>query len=301
MALDYNRLMNWPFRDVVRHYDDKDTILYALSLGLGADPLDPRQLKFVYEKGLHAFPTMPIVLGMTDTGFLTDPSVGIDLGKMLHGESSLTIHAPLVPVGGIISRMRILDIVDKGAAKGALLYFERAIRDAGSNYPLATERGCFVLRGNGGFSDEVRKTPSPRAVPDRAPDHVCALSTLPQGALLYRLTGDRNPLHADPSVAKGAGFERPILHGSCAYGIAGHALLKVLCDYEPQRLQRMDVRFTAPVFPGETVQTEIWREHQGSALFRCKVIERNRVVLDNGLVEYAATNAASDSRGAASH
>ncbi|MGY4290674.1 hypothetical protein ACVWXO_009940 [Bradyrhizobium sp. LM2.7] len=253
MALDHNRLMNWPFRDIVRHYDDKDTILYALSVGLGADPLDPRQLKFVYEKSLQAFPTMPIVLGMTDTGFLTDPFIGIDLRKMLHGESSLTIHAPLSPVGGIISRMRILDIVDKGAAKGALLYFERAIRDAESNYPLATERGCFVLRGNGGFSDEVRKTPSPRAVPDRAPDHVCALSTLPQGALLYRLTGDRNPLHADPSVAKGAGFERPILHGSCGYGIAGHALLKVLCDYEPQRLQRMDVRFTAPVFPGETI------------------------------------------------
>lgn len=290
MALDHNRLMNWSFKDVVRHYDDKDTILYALGVGVGGDPIDPRQLRFVYEKNLHAFPTMPIVLGMTDTGFLTDPSVGIDLRKMLHGESSLAIHAPLSPVGAIISRMRIVDIVDKGADKGALLYFERGIRDAGSGFPLATERGCFVLRGNGGFSGEARKTPSPRGVPDRTPDHVCTLPTLPQGALLYRLTGDRNPLHADPSVAKGVGFDRPILHGSCTYGIAGHALLKVLCDYDPKRFLRMDVRFTAPVLPGETIQTEIWLEQPGSALFRCKVVERNRVVLDNGFVEYVATN-----------
>jgi acyl dehydratase len=298
MTFDHNRLMNWPFRDVVRQYDDKDTILYALSVGVGADPIDPRQLRFVYEQDLQAFPTMPIVLGMTDMDFLTDPAIGIDLPKMLHGESGLTIHAPLAPVGTIISRMRFVDLVDKGAGKGSLLFFERSIRDAGSGNPLATERGCFVLRGNGGFSAEARKTPAPRAIPDRAPDEVCTLPTLPQSGLLYRLTGDRNPLHVDPAVAKSAGFDRPILHGSCAYGIAGHALLKVLCNYDAKRFRRMDVRFTAPVLPGDTLQTEVWLERQGTALFRCKVLERNRVVIDNGFAEYETATPIGPSRSA---
>lgn len=284
--LDHKRLLGWPFKDVVRHYSEHDTILYALGVGLGGDPTDPRQLKFVYEKELQAFPTMPIVLGMTDMGFLSDPAVGIDLRKMLHGESSLTIHAPLPPTGAIVSRMSIVDLVDKGADKGALLHFERRIRDAASGDPMATEHGCFVLRGNGGFSGAVRKTPQPRAVPNRVADQFYAMPTLPQAGLLYRLTGDRNPLHADPAVARSAGFDRPILHGSCTYGIAAHALLKVLCDYDPRRFRRMDVRFTSPVLPGETIQTEIWREPGGTAFFRCRAVERNRVVLDNGFVEY---------------
>lgn len=285
MALDVRKLLDWPFSEVVHEYDDKDTMLYALGIGLGSEPDDPRQLRFIYEKGLMAFPTMPIVLGMTDLGFLTDPAVGIDLPKMLHGESSLEIHAPLPPAGAIVSRMSIDRLIDKGAAKGALLYFTRSIRRLSDKALLATEHGCFVLRGNGGFSANVEGAPAARPMPQREPDDICDLPTLPQAGLLYRLTGDRNPLHADPAVAAAAGFKRPILHGSCTYGIAAHALLKTLCDYEPTGLKRMDVRFTAPVFPGETVRTEIWREPNSSASFRCKVAER--IVLDNGYAECA--------------
>ena len=291
MALDHRRLMSWTFRDVLHRYDDRDTILYALSLGLGGDPRDARQLRFVYEKDLHALPTMPIVLGMTDLGFLTDPAVGIDLPKMLHGESGLDIHAQLPVKGAVISRMKLVDLVDKGPRKGALLYFERRIRNAEDDRPLATERGCFVLRGNGGFADEIGATATPRAMPDRPADHVCDLATLPQSALLYRLNADRNPLHADPEVAAAAGFDRPILHGSCTYGVAGHALIKVMCDYDPSRLQRMDVRFTAPVLPGETIRTEIWMGSESSLTFRCRAVERDQVVLDNGYAECDAFTA----------
>jgi acyl dehydratase len=282
MALDAKRLLDWKFSDVRHAYRDKDTILYALSVGLGDDPVDSRQLKFVFEGNLEALPTMPIVLGMTDLGFLTDPAIGIDLPKMLHGESGLMIHAPVPSSGELISRMKLVDLVDKGPGKGALLYFERCLRDAIDDRPVATETGVFVLRGNGGFAAEPGRSRPPRKLPERAPDQVCDLATSPQAALLYRLNNDRNPLHADPEVARSAGFSRPILHGSCTYGIAGHAILRTVCGYDAMKLKRLDVRFTSPVFPGETLRIEMWREPGSVTTFRCRALERDAVVLDNG-------------------
>jgi acyl dehydratase len=286
MTLNASRLMEWPFRDVVHSYSDRDSMLYALSLGFGEPPTDERQLRFVYEKALVAVPTMPIVLGMTDLGFLHDAEIGIDLPRMLHGESALEIHAPLPPAGSVFSKMRLVDLVDKGANKGAFLHFERAIFLPGGD-ALATERGCFVLRGNGGFAKEQPSTPrsegvSPRKAPDRAADIVCDLPTSSRAALLYRLTNDRNPLHADPDIARAAGFDRPILHGSCVYGIAGHAILKTVCGYDPLRVGGLAVRFTSPVFPGETIRTEIWHSSTEEVTFRCTAVERNLVVLDQG-------------------
>lgn len=287
MTLNASRLMGWPFREVVHAYSDRDSMLYALSLGFGEPPTDERQLRFVYEKALLAVPTMPIVLGMTDLGFLHDAEVGIDLPKMLHGESELEIHAPLPAAGSVLSKMKLVDLVDKGAKKGAFLYFERAISLPGGD-ALATERGCFVLRGNGGFSKEPSAAPPrpeavpPRKPPDRPADIVCDLPTSSRAALLYRLTNDRNPLHVDPDMARAAGFDRPILHGSCAYGIAGHAILKTICDYDPRRFGRLAVRFTSPTFPGETIRTEIWRSSTEEVAFRCTAVERDLVVLDQG-------------------
>jgi acyl dehydratase len=287
MTLNASRLMTWPFREVVHDYSDRDSMLYALSLGFGEPPADERQLRFVYEKDLVAVPTMPIVLGMTDLGFLRDAEIGIDLPRMLHGESELEIHAPLPPAGSVLSKMRLVDLVDKGATKGAFLHFERAISLPGGE-ALATERGCFVLRGNGGFSKEHSiETPRRQATwsskaPDRAADIVCDLPTSNRAALLYRLNNDRNPLHADPNVARAAGFDRPILHGSCAYGMAGHAILKEICDYDPLRFRGLAVRFTSPTFPGETIRTEIWWSSAEEVTFRCTALERNLVVLDQG-------------------
>ena len=292
MTLNASRLMGWPFREVLHAYSDRDSMLYALSLGFGEPPTDERQLRFVYEKDLVAVPTMPIVLGMTDLGFLRDAEIGIDLPRMLHGESELEIHAPLPSTGSVISKMRLVDLVDNGAKKGAFLHFERAI-SLPSGDAVATERGCFVLRGNGGFSNGQSTTlrsegVSSRKPPDRAADIVCDLPTSSRAALLYRLTNDRNPLHADPDVARAAGFDRPILHGSCADGMAGHAILKTVCGYDPLLFGGLRVRFTSPTFPGDTIRTEIWRSSTEEVTFRCTALERNVVVLDQGRAKVAA-------------
>lgn len=285
--LDARRLLDWPFRDVRVAFDDRDTILYSLAVGLGSDPLDRRQLRYVYEKDLKAFATMPMVLGMAeDVGFLTDPQVGIDLPRMLHGETGLELHRPLPARGEVISRLSIDRLIDRGEGRGAILYWRRSVRDAASGELCATETGSFFLRGNGGFGGESGSGRRMDPVPDRSPDLRTDLATLPQSALLYRLTGDDNPLHADPSVSAQAGFERPILHGACTFGFAVHGLARLLCDYDSDRIRAVEVRFTAPVLPGETLCVEVWRTGPGLAAFRVRVPRRDLTVIDNGICRY---------------
>jgi acyl dehydratase len=287
MAIDYQKLKNWPFKPIEHAYTAKDSILYALGLGFGADPTDRKQLDFVYEEGLKALPTMAVVLAYP--GFwLKDPATGVDWKKVLHGEQGLKIHEPLPATGTVTGVTRIDALIDKGAGKGALLYSTREIRDKASGKLLAEVSGCGFLRGDGGFGGPAAPTPKPHAIPERAPDLSTEIRTLPQAALIYRLSGDLNPLHADPEVARAGGFEKPILHGLCTYGVTGHALLKLICDYNPARLKRMDVRFSAPVYPGETIRTEVWREGDGRFAFRSLVTERNIVVLNNGYAELRA-------------
>jgi len=285
MAIDYQRLKNWPFADVEHSYRAKDTILYALGLGFGADPMDRDQLRFVYEDGLKALPTMATVLAHPGQ-FAKNPESGIDWKRVVHGEQSVVIHKLLPAAGAVVGRTVIEEIVDKGAGKGALLYSRRDVRDKETGELLASLRSTSFLRGDGGFGGPSGPTRPAHALPERAPDLVCDIATLPQAALIYRLSGDYNPLHADPEIAAMAGFPRPILHGLCTFGVAGHALLRTLCGYDPTRLRRMEARFSAPVFPGETVRTEIWREGQGRAGFRCRVLARDAVVINNGLAEF---------------
>lgn len=285
MAIDYETLRNWRFDDVHHDYSHRDTILYALGLGFGADPMDADQLRFVYERALQALPTMAVVMGYN--GFWPmDPRTGIDWPRVLHGEQSIRIHKPLPPAGKVIGRARVTDLVDKGKEKGAYLFVEREVIDAASGERLATLAQTAVLRGDGGFGGPSGPTPAPHPLPERAPELSCDLPTLPQAALVYRLSGDYNPLHADPDVAKAAGFPRPILHGLCTFGVAGHALLKSCCDYRPERLRAIQARFSAPVFPGETIRTEIWRDGE-TVSFRARVLERDVVVLNNGRAEIA--------------
>ena len=287
MAIDYQKLKNWHFPEIEHSYRAQDTILYALGLGFGADPMDRNQLQFVYEESLQALPTMAVVLG--SRGSVTrDPASGIDWKQVLHGEQGLTIHQPLPATGTVIGRGFIDEIVDKGAGKGALLYSRRELRDKETGALLATLTSTSFCRGDGGFGGPSGPTRPVHRLPERAPDLVADIPTLPQAALIYRLSGDYNPLHADPEVAKVAGFDRPILHGLCSFGVAGHALLRMLCDYDPRRLKRMDVRFSSPVFPGETIRTKIWREEAGRIGFRCRVLGRDVVAINNGLAEIAA-------------
>ncbi len=285
MGIDYDKLRNWRFADIPQTYTHRDTILYALGLGLGSAPTDPDQLRFVYERNLAALPTMAVVLGYP--GFwLKDAGTGVDWRRVLHGEQGVRLFKPIPPAGKVIGRARVTNLVDKGREKGAYMFFERDVIDAASGETLATLTQTAVLRGDGGFGGPNGPTPEPHPIPHSAPEASCDLPTLPQAALIYRLSGDDNPLHADPEVAKAAGFPRPILHGLCTFGVVGHALLKSCCGYDPARLSAMQARFSAPVFPGETIRTEIWREGD-IVSFRARVVERDLVVLNNGRAEIA--------------
>lgn len=285
MAIDIDKLLNWPFEDLEHSYSARDTMLYALGVGAGADPLDASDLKFVYEDGLQALPSMAVVLGYP--GFwMKNPATGINWQQLLHGEQGLVIHQPLPAAGTVIGRTRVTHIVDKGAGKGALVFSQRTVTDKASGELLATLTGTTFLRADGGFGGPAGPAPAPHPLPDRAPDASLDLATLPQAALIYRLSGDYNPLHADPKVAAGAGFPRPILHGLCTFAVASRALLRLACDNDPTKLKAMQVRFSAPVFPGETIRTEIWRDGHIIS-FRCKAVERDLLVLNNGRAEIA--------------
>ncbi len=284
MPIDYQQLMGWKGQEVEHRYTARDTMLYALGLGFGADPLNGDQLKFVYEQGLVCLPTYPVVL---PHGALRGANLGINYTLVVHGEQSLKVHR-LPPVEGtVISRTRITGVFDKGQDKGALIVTEREVVDKASGAPIATLGSTTFARGDGGFGGPSGPAPEPHPVPDAPPDQTCDLPTWPQSALIYRLSGDYNPLHSDPKVAQAAGFPRPILHGLCTFGVAGHALLKTLCGYRPERLKAMQVRFSAPVFPGETIRTEMWGKGPVVS-FRARVLERNAVVLNNGRAEIAA-------------
>lgn len=292
MGLDYDRIKHWPQPDIEQTYGARDTILYALGVGAAIDnPVAADDLKYVYEgvRGdrLRALPTMGVNLGVGPF-WMQDPATGIDWRKILHGEQYLTLHKPLPVAGRIVARHSIDEIYDKGADKGAVAYVRREIGDAESGEKLVSLVAAVFMRGNGGFGGSAAGAPKPHALPERAPDAVIDLPTRPELAAIYRLSGDYNPLHVDPEIARAAGFPKPIFHGLGSYGVAGRALLKALCENEPARLRTMNCRFAAPVFPGETIRTEVWREAAGQAAFRCRVVERDLVVLNNGYAEFVA-------------
>jgi acyl dehydratase len=282
MAIDHDKILNWPFPAVEQTYTERDTILYALGLGLGADPMDEDELRFVFEEsdGFAALPSLPVVLA--GPGFwVRDPDTGIDWKKILHGEQEFELHAPIPTSATVVGQTRISGIVDKGADKGALFYLERTITDKDTGTKLATLYSTTFARGDGGFDGPTGPTRPVHAVPERDPDMHCDIEVVPRAALIYRLSGDPNPLHASPEVAAAAGFKQPILHGLCSLGVAGHAILKTCCGYDPARFKSLALRFSAPVYPGETIRTEMWRDGEVVS-FRARVLERDVVVLNNG-------------------
>ena len=283
MAIDYDKLLALSIPEVTQSYTEKDAILYALGVGLGHDPLNEAELPFVYEKNLKLLPTFAAVLGWP--GFwMRDLDTGVDWVKLVAAEQSLVLHRPLAPRGAIVGRTRVTEIIDKGAGKGGVVYSRRDVIDQATGETIATATQTTFCRADGGFGGPPRTAPPVHPIPERAPDLVCDLPSRPESALIYRLSGDPNPLHVDPAVAKAAGFPRPILHGLATLGMAGHAILKCLCDYDPARLAAIAGRFSAPVFPGETIRTEMWRD--GSVVsFRARVIERDVVALNSGRAE----------------
>jgi acyl dehydratase len=274
MPLDYHRLKSLPPARAEQAWTAQQTILYAL--GVGA-----MELPFVYEKDLRALPTMCAILAAPPL-FTKDNGFGLDLRRILHIEQSLEIHAPIPVAGNFTGESRFDRIVDKG--ENAIIHTSRRIFDEEGTH-FATAGVAIMARGGGGFGGG---DPAPPVRPfplDAPPDLTVRLPTAANQAMLYRLSGDRNPLHIDPAMARVGGFERPILHGMCSYGIAGRALIAALCGNDPAGLKSMQCRFSAPVFPGETIRTEIWRAGGGSVRFRAVVEGREVAVLTQGFAQ----------------
>jgi acyl dehydratase len=271
--MDYEVVRNWHFEPVVRDYTAQETILYNLAIGFG-----PRDLQQVWEERLEAaFPTMAFVLGWPG-GWMKDPETGIDYTRVVHGEQRLKAFAPLPAVGRITGQSRVAHVVDKGVGKGAVVVTETELTDA-SGQTLALVTQSNFCRGDGGLAKSDPPPQGLAALPDRGCDRVADLFLPENAAALYRLCGDHNPLHIDPDRAARAGFDRPILHGLCTLG----QVARVVSD--GGGLTALDVRFSAPVFPGETLQVDMWKVEGGTA-FRVLARDRGVTVLDRGFAGF---------------
>lgn len=279
MALDYDTLMSKVENDLPFSYTDADSMLYALSVGMGQDPVDARELPYVYEQGaaLKTVPTLATVL----VPEMFPVGLGWDYSQILHGEQRLRLYRPLPPAADLLINKRVVDAFDRGPKLGALILLEAEGRLAGDD-TVVFNMGCsIVARGDGGFGGPRGKGIPPHRTPRREPDLSCDIPTRPDQALLYRLTGDRNPLHADPAEARAVGFDRPILHGLCTFGVACKAVLQTICNYDYTLIEEFDARFSAPVLPGDTITTDMWQD--GNVIsFSCSVKERDAIVLRNG-------------------
>ena len=259
-------------------WTDKDTMLYALGIGMGSDPMNLDELPFVYESGLKAVPTMA-----TTVAWGAGPGLGklgINFLLVVHGEQKVEFHKPLPTEAAILASSRVIGAYDKGD-KGAVIYNETVLADAKTGEKIATLTGSTFARGDGNFGGPSDGAPEPHEVPTRAPDLSVDIATKPDQALIYRLSGDRNPLHSDPRIAAAAGFPRPILHGLCTYGVTCRAVLQEYCDFDPTKIKSHQVRFSSPVFPGETITVDLWKDGDVVS-FEARVKSRGVTVVKNG-------------------
>ncbi len=278
MPIAYPAILDLKSDEETIAWKDKDSMLYALGIGLGSDPLNDQELPFVYENGLKAVPTLATVLAMTAGYSRLIARSGINFARVVHGEQAVELHRPLPPEGEASSSSRVAAVYDKGE-RGAILIVETTL--AAADGPLATLRSAIFARADGGFGGGSEGESQPHDIPDRPADSSLDIPTRPDQALLYRLNGDRNPLHADPAFAKMVGFPRPILHGLCTFGITCRAVLQAYADFDPARVKAHQARFSAPVFPGETVTVDLWRDGD-IVSFEARVKDREAVVIKNG-------------------
>jgi len=276
MALRPDLLLAHAFAPARQRYVRRDAILYALGVGLGVD--DPADLPFLLEDRLETLPTFGVTLG-TPGLWIKAPEFGVTFAKLVHYEQAAEFHASLPPEANVVAQARVVSVLDRGEGKGALIVLEREIGDAQTLY--CTLRQTLLLRADGGFGG----TPAPHQpslIPDRPPDHIARFPTDRRAALIYRLSGDLNPLHSDPEAAHRAGFERPILHGLASYGVAAVAVARAL-GHSPTQVKRLDCRFSGIVYPGDELNFRIWRTEEG-AVFQAFVGERK--ALDQGRIAF---------------
>lgn len=260
-------------------WSDNEIILYALAMGFGDDPVDTRRLAFVYESPLKVMPTLPTVIA-----WIADPTfqyLGLDPQSALHGEQRIEIHRPVTQPCAVRVHARVVSVRDKGSGRGAVVVTQQELFDVADDVKISTLTTTCFGRSEGGCGDAGPSSPKPHSLPTRDPDDVIEFQTPANLALLYRLTGDRNPIHADPVAAERAGFPRPILHGLCSFGLTCRAVLEAYADYEPSRILSHEARFTAPTFPGEQIRISLWRDGPVVS-FRAEVPERGVVVVANG-------------------
>lgn len=283
MALNPKALMSWPFRDIEQEIVSRDCMLYALSLGLGYEPYEKQNFAFLYERDLKAFSTFPVVVAPHPEDWLLSPQCGVTRDMVVHGTNRLQLFRPFPAQGRVMCRHRIKAVIDKGVGVGGIIVLERHLFDGVSAEPVAIEESQVFCRADGGFNT-VGILPAPyQAVPNSLPDQSIKRKTRVDAALLYRLNGDYNPLHADPEVAHRAGFENPILHGLCTYGVTATVIAQALgAEY----LSRYEARFSSPVYPGDELTVDLWREGR-NVQFQVRVEARNVVVLDRGFAVLA--------------
>ena len=271
------------FAPIHQSYDWRDCALYALGLGMGDDPLDEDELPYVYEgRDQRTVPSMGVTLGWPPL-WIAEPETGINWTRVLHGEQRLTLHRPLPVNGAIRADHRISAVEDKGPARGTLLYLDTELFDATSGERLATLCATDFLRGDGGCGNYGAPPFPITPITDGAkPDASVTYWTPHQAALLYRLVSrDYMPIHADPVIAREAGFDQPISHGLNTLGLACRAILKSYAPGRPERIGTLAVRFVAPAYPGDTIRIDLFE--QGEAIrFRAWALERQVMLLDRG-------------------
>ncbi|MGF6313449.1 acyl dehydratase [Bradyrhizobium sp. i1.8.4] len=282
MPINYEQLMALKNLDQRYSYVDREVMLYAFAIGMGSDPMDEKELAFVNEAAARPRPLKVV------PSFASIAAWGAGPGDMktnrvmeVDGERDITFHKPLATAAHIIADSSVLAVYDKGKDKGAVIRYQIVLKNSDGEL-LATIVASSFARGDGGFGGPSDGQPEPHQMPSRAPDRIIDISTRHDQALIYRLCGDRNPLHSDPEFAKGAGFPRPIMHGMCTYGITCRGILQTYADYDPTAFRRHAARFSSPVYPGETITLEMWKT--GDVIsFEAKVKARGVKVIKNGM------------------
>ena len=287
MPIDPKQALGAKLDPVEFAWDSDRLVLYALGVGvgIGESQVDQKKvLQYTYENGLKALPTYGVIPIFSAIGSLFKvPGMSFNPMMLLHGEQYTEILEPPLPLdASVVTEGEVSGIYDKG--KGALVTLDFVTKDKVSGKALLKNVMGLFIRGEGGFGGDAKSPPPGNDPPDREPDAVIEYATEPRQALLYRLSGDKNPLHVDPGFAQMGGFDVPILHGLCTFGNVGRAVVEAFCDHQPERFRSIQVRFSKPILPGETIVTQMWKVSDTEIICKARVKERDLDIITNAKV-----------------